>query len=145
MEQYVDLDKISLNEVIGSLSVHELRLKERESQEEEYALLARALSKGTITSEESSSHGRDQHHSCGRGRGRGSGRGQHPPLDEGKKYFDKSQIQCYNCEKYDHFAYECRSAKKTIPEQAYVAKSLEKPEVSSLLMMIVEEQSDLLL
>ncbi|CAA6670166.1 unnamed protein product [Spirodela intermedia] len=46
MEQYVDLDKISLNEVIGSLSVHELRLKERESQEEEYALLARALSKG---------------------------------------------------------------------------------------------------
>ncbi|CAA6663016.1 unnamed protein product [Spirodela intermedia] len=35
VEQYADLDKISLDEVIGSLAVHELRLKERESQEEE--------------------------------------------------------------------------------------------------------------
>ncbi|CAA6658084.1 unnamed protein product [Spirodela intermedia] len=43
MEQYTDLDKISLDEVIGSLTVHELQLKERESREEEQTLLARAL------------------------------------------------------------------------------------------------------
>ena len=35
LEQYGELDKVSLNEVIGSLTVHELRLKERESREEE--------------------------------------------------------------------------------------------------------------
>lgn len=35
MEQYGDLDKVNLDEVIGSLIVHELRLKERESHEEE--------------------------------------------------------------------------------------------------------------
>ncbi|CAA7393197.1 unnamed protein product [Spirodela intermedia] len=52
MEQYIDLDKISLDEVIGSLTVHELQLKERESREEEQTLLARALSKGKITKEE---------------------------------------------------------------------------------------------
>ena len=33
-EQYNDLDKVSLDEVIGSLTVHELRLKEQESREE---------------------------------------------------------------------------------------------------------------
>ncbi|CAA7411075.1 unnamed protein product [Spirodela intermedia] len=43
MEQYTDLDKISLDEVIGSLTVHELQLRKRESQEEEQTLLARAL------------------------------------------------------------------------------------------------------
>ncbi|CAA6672148.1 unnamed protein product [Spirodela intermedia] len=48
IEQYADLDKINLDEVIGSLTVHELWLKERESQEEEQALLARTLSKGKI-------------------------------------------------------------------------------------------------
>ncbi|CAA7396684.1 unnamed protein product [Spirodela intermedia] len=39
LEQYGDLDKISLNEVIGSLSVHKLQLKELESQEEESNLI----------------------------------------------------------------------------------------------------------
>ncbi|CAA6657040.1 unnamed protein product [Spirodela intermedia] len=116
MEQYTDLDKISLDEVIGSLTVHELQLKERESREEEQTLLVRALSKGkSRVSEESSSHKRDRHR---------------------KKNFNKSQIQCYNCEKYDHFAYKCQSAKKVTPKQPYVAASTKKPKVSSLLMMI---------
>ena len=35
LEQYGDLDKVSLDEVIGSLTVHKLRLKEQESHEEE--------------------------------------------------------------------------------------------------------------
>ena len=35
LEQYGDPDKVSLDEVIGSLTVHELRLKECESREEE--------------------------------------------------------------------------------------------------------------
>ena len=35
LEQYGELDKVSLDEVIGSLTVHELRLKEQESHEEE--------------------------------------------------------------------------------------------------------------
>lgn len=35
VEQYGDLDKVSLNDVIGSFSVHELQLKEQESREEE--------------------------------------------------------------------------------------------------------------
>ena len=54
LEQYGDLDKVSLDETIGSLTVHELRLKERESCEEEHVLLAKALSKAKISFEEES-------------------------------------------------------------------------------------------
>ena len=71
-EQYGELDKVSLDEVIGSLTVHELWLKERESREEEQVLLAKALSKAKISyEEESSSGGKGRHHGYGRGRGRG--------------------------------------------------------------------------
>ena len=46
---------MSLNEIIGSFTVHELRLKERESCEEEQTLLAKALNKTKLMSEEESS------------------------------------------------------------------------------------------
>ena len=49
LEQYADLDKVSLDEIIGSFTVHELRLKERESREEEQTLLAKALNKTKLT------------------------------------------------------------------------------------------------
>ncbi|CAA6660192.1 unnamed protein product [Spirodela intermedia] len=63
LEQYDDLDKMSLDETIGLLSVHELRLKEHELGEEEQTLLATALSKLKIsTEEESSSRRRGRHH-----------------------------------------------------------------------------------
>ena len=41
LEQYGELDKVSLNEVIGSLTIHKLRHKERESCEEEQVLMLR--------------------------------------------------------------------------------------------------------
>ena len=44
LEQYDDLEKVSLDEVVSSLTVHELQLKEHESCEEEQVLLAKALS-----------------------------------------------------------------------------------------------------
>lgn len=74
MEQYRDLDKVSLDEVIGSLIVHELRIKEHESCEEEQALLARALSKVKLSSEEETSSCRRGRH-CGRDRGQGRSHG----------------------------------------------------------------------
>ena len=63
LEQYGELDKVSLDVVIGSLTIHELRLKERESREEEQVLLGKAMSKAKISNEEESS-------SRGRGRQR---------------------------------------------------------------------------
>ena len=63
---------MSLGEVIRSLTVHELRLKERETREEEQVLLAKEMGKAKISNEEeSSSRGRGRHRGRGRGRGRG--------------------------------------------------------------------------
>ena len=45
LEQFGDLYSMSLVEAIGSLKVHEMRLSQRDSGEEEHALLSRALSK----------------------------------------------------------------------------------------------------
>ena len=96
LEQYGDLDKVSLDEVIGSLTVHELRLKERESSEEEQVLLAKAISKAKSSTAESSSRGRGHHRGQGhgRGRGRGLGRRRNSPQseDKDKKSFEKSVI-----------------------------------------------------
>ena len=158
LEQYDELDKVSLDEVIGSLTVHELRLKERESREEEQVLLAKVLSKAKISSEEeSSSCGKGRHRGRGRGRGRCRGRGCNQPSEEDKekKPFDKSVIQCYNCQRYGHFAYECSNAKTPRDDRAYVAETTPAASSASLsntttatsylLMAVVEEVSDLLL
>ena len=99
---------MSLDEIIVSFTIHELRLKEMESHEEEQTLPAKALNKTKLTSEEeSSSRGRGRHHGHGSGRGRGHGRGGHlgNEEDKEKKTFDKSSIHCYNCQKYSHFSY----------------------------------------
>ena len=159
LEQYGELDKVSLDEVIGSLTVHELRLEEQETREEEQILLAKAIGKTKISNkEESSSRGRGRHHGRGRGRGRGRGQGRNQSREEEKdnKPFDKSVIQCYNCQRYGHFAYECRNPKKPREDRAYVAEATPAAAASasssntvvatsSLLMAIVEEVSDLLL
>ena len=70
--------------------------------------------------------------------------------------FDKSVIQCYNCQPYGHFAYECRNPKKPRKDRAFVAEATPEAAASasssntvaatsSLLMAVVEEVSDLLL
>ena len=70
LEQYGELNKVSLDEIIRSFTVHELQLKERESREEEQVLLAKAMGKAKISNEEdSSSRGRGRHRGRGRGRG----------------------------------------------------------------------------
>ena len=72
----------------------------------------------------------------GRGQGRHSqGNGKKP--EDGEKPQDKSKLQCYNCDKYGHFAYECRKEKKE--EKSNLSKT-EEPS-SSLLMAVVEEAS----
>ena len=156
LEQYGDLEKVSLDEVIGSITAHELWLKERESRDEEQVLLAKVISKAKLLTEESSSHERGLHRGRSIGRGRAQGQGRNSPQNEDKekKSFNKSVIQCYNCQKYEHFAYECRSNKKERDDRAYVSEST--PTVvtttssvpaatSSLLMAMVEEASDFLL
>ena len=77
LEQFGDLDTMSLVEAIGSLKVHEMRLSKRDAREEEQALLSRAMSKFKKTKQEEgqTSRGRGRGRERGRGRGREQGRG----------------------------------------------------------------------
>ena len=52
LEQFGDLDTMSLVEAIGSLKVHEMRLSERDAREEEQALLSHAMNKFNKTKQE---------------------------------------------------------------------------------------------
>ena len=115
LEQFGDLDTMSLVEAIGSLKVNEMRLSERDVREKEHALLSRAMNKFKNSKQE------DVQTSCGRGRGRGrgrdQGRGKFQSSDDQKqegprKPFDKSKVRCYNCQEFNHFVDECKSKKK---------------------------------
>ena len=113
LEQFGDLDSISLVEAIGSLKVHEMRLSERDAREEEQALLSRAMNKFKKSKQEDGQTSRRR----GRGRGRDQIRGKSQSSDDKKqegsrKPFDKSKVQCYNSQDFSHFADECKNEKK---------------------------------
>ncbi|GAU43218.1 hypothetical protein TSUD_301050 [Trifolium subterraneum] len=65
------------------------------------------------------------------GRGGRSGRGRY-------KGFDKSNIQCYNCQKYGHFTDECRSKNESQDDEARVVKQ-DKGENPVMLMVTTKE------
>jgi hypothetical protein len=78
MVLFNDINKMAMEEVIGSLKAHEELLKGREVQAQEQRLLM------------SRTHGRSH--------------------DEGRK--DKSKVKCYNCQDYEHYAWECPKKEK---------------------------------
>ncbi|PNX79166.1 retrovirus-related Pol polyprotein from transposon TNT 1-94, partial [Trifolium pratense] len=63
-----------------------------------------------------------------------------------KKKFDKSKIQCYNCEKYGHFADECKYGKDKkrgkSDEEANIAHGDNEVEQNVLLMMATTCESN---
>jgi hypothetical protein len=91
---FCDVNKMSMEEVIGSLKAHEELLKGQEEDGGEEQLL--------MASGHGSTRGR------GRGRGRGGGRR------------DKSEVECYHCHELGHFAWECPEKKKD--EKALLAR-----------------------
>ena len=146
LEQFGNMRGLSVDEVIVSLRVHEQRLQERDSREEEQVLLARAFNQSKKTDRGSSSRGRGRGNSRGRGRGRGRGRSsKNDKEEEERKPFDKSKVKCYNCQKMGHFADECYSdtKKKGKEERANVTEETE--EESALVMVISDECGELLL
>ena len=58
LEKFENMRSLSVDEVIGSLRVHEQRLQERYSRQEEQVLLARAVNQSKKNDHGSSSRGR---------------------------------------------------------------------------------------
>ena len=147
LEQFGDLDSMSLVEAIGSLKIHEMRLSERDAREEEQALLSRAMSKIDKSKREEGQssrgrgRGRERGRERGRGRGREQGRGKAKSSDDrsqedSRKPFDKSKVRCYNCQDFGHFADECKNERK--PRAREEAANLATEE-STLFMAYTED------
>ena len=85
IEQFCDLNTMTVEELIGRLKAHEERLRGYAGANEgaEHLLLTKAEWKA-----------------------RGAKAGGR------KKKFDKSKIHCYNCQKFGHFSNECPDKKK---------------------------------
>jgi hypothetical protein len=99
---------------------------------------------------------REQGRGRGRGHGRGKGRSGHNSFNYGEKCqasrgrgrrndlkqygksYDKSQFKCHNCQKYDHYAWECKSHTNNVEEKVnYVEKDEAEP---TLLLAYREEE-----
>lgn len=104
MEQFGDLEKMTVEEAIGSLQAHEERLKVQVEStgggqlmltEEEWSKKESESGKLLLTREEwqkrVSKGGADSRFRSGR---------------------DKSRIRCYNCQNYGHIAADCRKPKR---------------------------------
>ncbi|XP_022003590.1 uncharacterized protein LOC110901043 [Helianthus annuus] len=121
IEQYSEIDKMTFEEAVGRITAFEERLKSPNQPENNNLLIA-----SSDNHSENWHHGKgcgDQNH--GRGR-RGSsfrgGRGRGRNIDRGKR--DKSELKCYECSEFGHFAYECSKRKdkeKEKDEEAHLA------------------------
>ena len=145
LEQFGDLDSMSLVEAIGPLKVHEMRLSERDLREEDQALLSRAMSKFKKLKQDDGQTSRGRGRGRGRGRSRGRGRDQgrgktqasdDQKQDSSRKPFDKSKVQCYNCQDFGHFADECKNEKKPRVRDESTNLSIEE---TSLFMAYTED------
>ena len=137
---------MTVEEVLGSLRVHESRLIERDNREEEQALLTKASKLSKKNDQSETSKGRGRFSQRARGRGRGRGRQQKEEKEEvEKKPFDKCKIKCYNCQKMGQFADECHAKKKKKGKDEKMNIVEESKEESALMILSDSEFSEQLL
>lgn len=111
IEESHDINTISINELHGSLLVHEQRMHGKEDEEQALKV---------VTTREASG-GTEEIRFGVRGRGRESFRGR-------GRGFNKAIVECYNCHKLGHFQYEC-------PSYAHYAERAEFNEDEEMLLM----------
>ncbi|XP_074363328.1 uncharacterized protein LOC141704647 [Apium graveolens] len=137
IEQFGNLDTMSVEEVIGSLKAHEERLGGQTENNEGQQLL---LTEDEWLKREGNDRKllltREEWLKKSGKAGQSSGSDYH--TRDNRMARDRSQVKCYNCAAYGHFAYECRKPKKNRPQRGEANMSFIIDEEPALLMNLCE-------
>ena len=158
LEQFGDLDEMSVEEVIGRLKAYEERMKGFVDNDDRKLLLThkewsdRNKKKGGESKSKANRGGFNNSRGRGRGRGRnGGGRGgrgkggsynQKDGNQSTSSSHDKSGIQCYNCQEFGHYAAECKNPRK---ERNYENNLIREEDEPALLLAAYEENGEVYL
>ncbi|GJV76825.1 zinc finger, CCHC-type containing protein [Tanacetum coccineum] len=137
IEQYSDLDEMSVDEAIGRLKTFEERLKSKKEipvDSQESLMFTRHEGQGKPFRERgrfNQSRGREQDKNNYQ-----SKREERASFEEDTR--DKSQVTCYRCHKLGHYAYECPNKRKNqVREQSNLIEEDLEP---TLLMATITEK-----
>jgi len=145
LEESKDLDSMKIEELQASLEAHELRLIDRnrergKSVSSDQALQAQYEKRGKF--KKGKKPWNNQSHKDGEGSSKNQEKNDVTKSDQKKKK-DKRDIQCYNCQKMGHYAFECRS--KRVPrnkDEAQFAQNEGSDSEEVLLMATVKEEEE---
>ena len=154
IEQFGNLEKLSVEEVIGSLKAHEERLHGqtdgKEGQqllltEEEWSKRENSAGKLLLTREEwlkkssrSSQGGNDYRGGDNQGGNDYRGRDN----QGGRDRADRSKIKCFNCGAYGHYAVECHKPKRDRPQRGEANLTQINDDEPALLMAMYQDSAD---
>ncbi|KAL8134233.1 hypothetical protein AgCh_009329 [Apium graveolens] len=148
IEQFSDLETLTVEETIGSLKAHEERTKRQTEDgngqflltEEEWSKRESAEGKLLLTREEWIKRNNNK------GGGEGSSNQRYRGNARNRGGYDKSKVRCYNCSGYGHYAVDCRKPRKDKDQKQEVNMSqIEDNEPALLIVEQEDTENDVML
>ncbi|KAK2402327.1 hypothetical protein QL285_051858 [Trifolium repens] len=143
IEESKDLATMKIEELQASLEAHELRVKQRSSNKAvEQALQAKTQNKKGKDEWKKKKEDSENSTKNSKNQNVDSTKDANQNKKSSKKKIDKKEIQCYNCQKFGHYARECRSKKvaREDKDEAQYANGGGSDSDDSLLMAITNSE-----